>query len=60
MNNEIRKQIRKRRRIHKTAKRNKVTTLIIKSKHDYYSKVADNLNSDHRKSTKLMQIFIHV
>ena len=66
MNNGIRKQIRKWRRIHKTAKRvntmqqwqrfrsqrNKVTTLIRKSKHDYYSKVADNLNSDHRKSTK--------
>ena len=66
MNNEIRKQIRKRRRIHKTAKRvntmeqwqkfklqrNKVTSLIRKCKQDYYSRVADNLNSDHRKSTK--------
>ena len=66
MNNEIRKQIRKSRRIHKTAKRvntteqwkkfrlqrNKVTSLIRKCKQDYYSRVADNLNSDHRKSTK--------
>ena len=63
MNNEIRKQIRKRRRIHKTAKRvntteqwqklrlqrNKVTSLIRKCKQDYYSRVADNLNFDHRK-----------
>ena len=66
MNNEIRKQIRKRRRIHKTAKRvntteqwqkfrlqrNTVTSLIRKCKQDYYYRVADNLNSDHRKSTK--------
>ena len=68
MNNEIRKQIRKRHRIHKTAKRvntmeqwrkfrlqrNRVTSLIRKCKQDYYSRVADNFNSDHRKSTKTL------
>ena len=66
MHNEIRKQIRKRRRIHRLAKRmntpeqwhihriqrNKVTSLIRKSKEQYYNKLAGNLNSDHTKSTK--------
>ena len=66
MHNEIRKQIRIRCRIHKIAKRvntieqwrkyraqrNKVTALVRKSKEDYYSRLAHNLNSDQNKSSK--------
>ena len=66
MHNEIRKQIRIRRRIHRYAKRinspeywqkyrvlrNKVTSLVRKSKDEYYKRLTDNINTDHNKSSK--------
>ena len=66
MHNEIRKQIRIRRRVHKIAKRvntaeywlryrtqrNKVTSLVRKSKENYYKRLADNINLDTQKSSK--------
>ena len=65
MHNEIRKQIRIRRRIHRYAKRinspeywqkyrvqrNKVTSLVRKSKDEYYKRLTDNMNTDHNKSS---------
>ena len=66
MHNEIRKQIRKRKRLHKIAKRrntsgdwfsfrrqrNRVTNLIRTSKNSYNMKLASNLSSDTNKSSK--------
>ena len=66
MHNEIRKQIRIRRRVHRIAKRvntaehwlryrtqrNKVTSLVRKSKENYYKRLADNINLDTQKSSK--------
>ena len=66
MRNEIRKQIRIRRRIHRYAKRinspeywqiyrvqrNKVTSLVRKSKDEYYKQLTDSINTDHNKSSK--------
>ena len=65
MHNEIRKQIRKRRRIHRIAKRintseqwqvyrtqrNKVTNLIKEAKKEYYRKLTDRLTNE-KKSSK--------
>ena len=66
MHNKIRKQIRKRRRTHRLAKRmntseqlhiyriqrNKITSLIRKGKEYYKKKLAEYLNSDRTKFTK--------
>ena len=63
---EIKKQIRIRRRIHRYAKRinspeywqiyrvqrNKVTSLVRKSKDEYYKQLTDSINTDHNKSSK--------
>ena len=72
MHNEIRKQIRIRRRVHRIAKRvktaeywqryrtqrNKVTSLVRKNKENYYKRLADNINLDTQKSSKLCKYFI--
>ena len=66
MHNEIRKQIRIRRKVHRIAKRvniaeywlryrtqrNKVTSLVRKNKENYSKRLADNINLDTQKSSK--------